>query len=233
MQTMDEAVRTKAPATNYVAGLMFNPERDQVALIRKLKPEWQRGRLNAIGGKVEPGEIPVIAMCREFAEETGVDTSIEDWTPVAKLEGEGFAVFFYAAFTDAVFDVRTMEEEEVYVGHVAGFLASPDLIPNLKVFIPLAKDVTIAKPVSLTDLPGVVDPDSLALRTVPIDPRTGRPLGDHGTALQAISFALDTSQGLECEDFLRAWREGDLDEWPDFYEYLRNDEAGAAPAVTA
>lgn len=62
----------------------------------------------------------------------------------------------------------------------------------------------------------------------PVDPRTGRPCGDHGTAMDAINFALDTSQGLECEDFLRAWREGDLAEWPDFYEWLAAQERRAA-----
>jgi hypothetical protein len=31
----------------------------------------------------------------------------------------------------------------------------------------------------------------------------------------AINFALDTDEGLE---FLRAWREGDTSEWPEFDE---------------
>lgn len=53
------------------------------------------------------------------------------------------------------------------------------------------------------------------------DPRTKRPVGDHGTPLQAINFILDHS-GVpwEADTFLRSWREGDLDEWPDFYEWL-------------
>jgi hypothetical protein len=59
-----------------------------------------------------------------------------------------------------------------------------------------------------------------------MDPRTGRPNGDHGTANDAIDFALDTSSGLEAEDFLRAWRDGSLEEWPDYYVWLRKRDGG-------
>lgn len=46
---------------------------------------------------------------------------------------------------------------------------------------------------------------------------------NHGTAQDAIDYALDViSWGSESgqEVFLRAWRDGDLAEWPDFYEWL-------------
>jgi hypothetical protein len=59
-----------------------------------------------------------------------------------------------------------------------------------------------------------------------IDPRTGRPFGDHGPAALAIEFAVDRVDGPgEGEDFLRAWREGSLDEWPEFYEFLTEQGA--------
>ncbi len=59
------------------------------------------------------------------------------------------------------------------------------------------------------------------------DPRTGRPLGDHGTAAQAIEYALEVIPRSDCPEpdtFLRAWREGDLEEWPEFYDWLRTQE---------
>ena len=56
---------------DYVAGFCFSECGGRVALIRKLKPEWQRGLLNGIGGKMEPGESLHSAMVREFEEETG------------------------------------------------------------------------------------------------------------------------------------------------------------------
>jgi hypothetical protein len=55
------------------------------------------------------------------------------------------------------------------------------------------------------------------------DPRTGRPCGDHGTAEQAIRYALDHA-GNECQEFLQAWNEGALDEWPEFYPWLAAQE---------
>jgi hypothetical protein len=44
----------------------------------------------------------------------------------------------------------------------------------------------------------------------------------HGTGEQAIEWALHHSNecGLELDAFLRCWQQGDLDEWPDFYEWL-------------
>lgn len=61
------------------------------------------------------------------------------------------------------------------------------------------------------------------LEQATIDPRTGRPWGDHGTASQALEWALDggdSDLGNQIE-FLRAWREGDaFDEWPEFYGWL-------------
>lgn len=66
-------------------------------------------------------------------------------------------------------------------------------------------------------------------RLIPIDPRTKRPYGDHGTALDAIEFALElVSQGGgpgDGEDFLRAWRDGSApEEYPEFYEALGANE---------
>ena len=62
--------------------------------------------------------------------------------------------------------------------------------------------------------------------TQPIDPRTGRPLGDHGTAIDAINWALDTEVTVngECDSFLRSWREGGaFEEFPEFYAWLKKE----------
>jgi len=55
-----------------------------------------------------------------------------------------------------------------------------------------------------------------------IDKRTGRPVGDHGTHAQAMTFALDVmSAPDETHGFLKAWQYGDLDKYPEYYEWLR------------
>lgn len=56
-----------------------------------------------------------------------------------------------------------------------------------------------------------------------IDLRTGRGVGDHGSPLDAIDFAM-TSKCEDSDTFLRAWYEGSLDEWPEFYEWLAERE---------
>jgi 8-oxo-dGTP pyrophosphatase MutT (NUDIX family) len=43
-----------------------------VLLIRKAKPEWQKGLLNGIGGKLESPESVMDCTIREFREETGL-----------------------------------------------------------------------------------------------------------------------------------------------------------------
>lgn len=137
-----------AGGIEYVAGLLFSEDAREVALIRKLKPAWQAGRLNAIGGKIEPGETPAAAMAREFDEEAGVSGLA--WEPVAVLYGEFGAVHFFACRSAEFWHVRTMEAEAVERWPVASALASPDLIPNLRVVVAIALDQTgIFKPVGL------------------------------------------------------------------------------------
>lgn len=74
--------------TSYVLGFAFTYDYagfNRVMLIRKLKPDWQAGRLNGIGGKVEPGEEPHRAMAREFQEEAGLESLPSGWLKYAEL----------------------------------------------------------------------------------------------------------------------------------------------------
>jgi len=81
------------PPTVYVAGFLF--ENDHVWLVEKKKPEWQKGSLNGIGGKVEHGEAPIVAMKREFKEEAGILT--EWWELFCELKGSdgSWKVYFF------------------------------------------------------------------------------------------------------------------------------------------
>src|SRR5688572_25949171 len=127
--------------TEYVLGFLFNWEMDRVVLIRKTKPEWQRGLLNGVGGKIEPGETPVEAMVREFREETSVDTLWSHWIHVARMSGPGATVQVFAAkIADCIGQVRKTTEEppviltayEATSPHIRG------LIPNLRWLIPMS-----------------------------------------------------------------------------------------------
>lgn len=120
--------------TDYVAGFLINPQLNTVALVRKNKPEWQRGKLNGVGGKVEPGESPLCAMRREFMEEAGLE--LDTWQHFATVQGEWGAVWFYRALSTAT--PRTMEAEPIEV-HFLDYVPYGECIPNLSWLIPLAR----------------------------------------------------------------------------------------------
>ncbi len=100
----------------YVLGFAFTPQdargNFKVALIEKLKPDWQRGKLNGIGGKVEVDETHRAAMEREFEEETGV--YIPYWDYIGKMfGGDSWVVHVYTTTQSDVENVITKEKERV------------------------------------------------------------------------------------------------------------------------
>lgn len=132
------------PVIEYVAGFCFDYSRERLALILKNKPEWQNGCYNAIGGKIEAGEIPIDAMQREFLEETGAD--IWAWNLFCTYKGPGYIVYFFKAFSKEIANVRTMETEEVKVFDLTGVeLSDCKVIDNLNWLIPLALDINVDK----------------------------------------------------------------------------------------
>jgi 8-oxo-dGTP diphosphatase len=114
---------------------MFSPDRSRVLLIRKRRPAWQAGRLNGVGGKIEPGEAPADAMRREFREEAALDT--DAWQHVLTLTGHHWQGHFYRAFGDV--DAARPLTDEPLERHPARLLPA-DVIPNLSWIIPLMLD---------------------------------------------------------------------------------------------
>ena len=119
----------------YACGFLFSPDRSRVLLIRKRRPAWQAGKLNGIGGKVEPGETPYDAMRREFREEAALD--IADWHEVLALSGPDWRGHFFRSFGD-VDRPRAVTDEQLEV-HAVHTLPA-DTIPNLRWMIPLLLD---------------------------------------------------------------------------------------------
>ncbi len=121
----------------YVAGFMFSEDRRLVALIRKNKPEWQKGKLNGIGGKVKPNNEGYYgAMYREFKEEAGID--VVRWRMFCDLFGDWGSVRFFET-TGNLKELKQMEEEEIVIIRVND-LAEYDVVLNLHWLIPLALD---------------------------------------------------------------------------------------------
>lgn len=120
----------------YVMGLMTYE--DRVVLIRKIKPEWQAGLLNGVGGKIEPGEDPLPAMAREFLEETGTETTWGMWSHIATGENEHAIVHFFHVDSPLLVDVKTVEAEEVVVVPVDDVRVGRGVISNVPWILHLA-----------------------------------------------------------------------------------------------
>ena len=125
----------------YVVGFAFNRDGSIVTLIRKNRPEWQKGKYNGVGGKVEEGEFDLEAMVREFKEETGADTYAGDWRWFYEITGHEYVVNFYYTTLDSR-TILTSATDEMVAPVVVDKMYSEycliEFVPNLKWLIPMA-----------------------------------------------------------------------------------------------
>jgi 8-oxo-dGTP pyrophosphatase MutT (NUDIX family) len=64
----------------YVLGFVYDMDCQRVLLIRKNRPASLAGKLNGLGGKVEPTDpTPEHALSREVLEESGVSVRPDQW----------------------------------------------------------------------------------------------------------------------------------------------------------
>lgn len=134
------------PVPRYVLGFLFNKPASHVVLIQKEKPDWQKGLLNGVGGKIENGETVEAAMVREFEEETGVQVEGHEWRHFCLLSGNDWVVHCYTAQNTAAFvAAKTMTGELVYQEAIDG-LQRKRCISNLKWLIEMALDENYGKP---------------------------------------------------------------------------------------
>lgn len=120
----------------YVVGFCFDAGGEQVVTIQKLRgPPSVKGRRNGVGGKIEDGEVPEDAMVREFEEEAGLRIPHRAWTLKVLLQGDGYVVFVFVAFTSRIGEVRSMTDEQISVVDV--FPLPDDVVRNLHWMIPL------------------------------------------------------------------------------------------------
>lgn len=120
----------------FVLGFVFTYDGFKVALINKLRPEWQAGFLNGIGGHIEEGEVPYAAMRREFEEETGVEITKWDFKFVMDFGEERVHVF---KAVNSLSGIRSATDEKVSVISIST-LYDVKVIPNLRWIIPLLLD---------------------------------------------------------------------------------------------
>lgn len=137
----------------YVAGFLFDKSLNLVVLIEKQTPEWQRGKWNGVGGKIEPGETPLQAMTREFKEEAALE--ITDWTQYCTLRGRNSEIHFFYSIMDAaeVMNVRTLTKEQLGIWSLARVsMWSFPLLPNIRWILPMALVAIKEKPTEIYEI---------------------------------------------------------------------------------
>lgn len=124
--------------TKYVVGFLFSKDKKNVILIKKTHPEWQKGKLNGVGGTIEKDEHPHECMIREFKEETG--QTIREWMYFAKItNNKTWCVYFFRSFfpVEILKKCKTVTDEEIQMHFIPNNLPD-DMINNLYWLIPMA-----------------------------------------------------------------------------------------------
>lgn len=134
---------------HYVVGFMFSEDLENLILIEKQKPVWQKGKLNGVGGKIEKDETPIQAMIREFKEETGIYIK---WNQFCTLYFENSMLHCFTA-KGYIFRIKQKTGEKpmiVKIKNIRGSVVKENgviynMIPDLEHLIPLALESLLSE----------------------------------------------------------------------------------------
>lgn len=101
----------------YVVGLIFDESFENILLIRKNRPDWQKGRLNGVGGKVEEQETSYEAMVRECEEECGL--LLYNWLLVENFsDSDSYEVHFFITQTPSLQKAYSKTDELIEIHNI-------------------------------------------------------------------------------------------------------------------
>lgn len=121
----------------YVVGFVFTADYEQVLLMTKNRPDWQIGRMNGIGGKIEADEPDVSAIVRESKEESDLDISEQEWVLCCTSTAPDWEVLFFGAVLPGrLADAKSVTDEPVAWYSTETLPAN--VIDNLRWLIPLS-----------------------------------------------------------------------------------------------
>lgn len=129
---------------HYVLSFIFTPDQKKVLLIHKNRPNWQVGKINGIGGKVEAREKPLAAIVREVKEETNLDIPSEAWKSVGKLKNNLWTIHLYTTiFTHEPQLALAMTDEQIEWYECDNLPTA--CIDNLTWLIPICQQINAGK----------------------------------------------------------------------------------------
>lgn len=118
----------------------YNGGEEEILLIQKDRPAWQKGKLNLPGGGIEEGETPEQAIVREVKEETGLDlVYVHDR---GLIKDRHLIVHCLHGSVTRPFDPFKPREGETEVPiwlPMQRVMTDPRLIPNLRTIIPMLR----------------------------------------------------------------------------------------------
>jgi 8-oxo-dGTP pyrophosphatase MutT (NUDIX family) len=129
-------------------------DRENMLVIERKKQDWQLGKLNLLGGRIEPGESADHAAVRELKEEANVDVIMRSCLGTM-IYPESLIYVIDCSFHPSANEIVSTHEGNVSWFHYPDVLHDPRLIPNLRVIIPLA--VAGLSGWKLSGLPGAPD----------------------------------------------------------------------------
>lgn len=130
---------TQIPAT---LAIVFNAQLTQVLLIRKQKPVHHAGKLNGLGGKVEPAESHRRGVCREVAEEAGLVVPARQWRRFGTIKWTVWQVSLWTVQLTAAQEKQLPPQfADPAVGWYPVDQLPSTVVANLHWLIPLALDV--------------------------------------------------------------------------------------------
>lgn len=127
--------------TLYSCGFLFD-DFGQVVLIRKNRPKWQAGKLNGVGGHVEPGETFHDCMVREFEEEAGL--LVPEWKRFVTMRSLAWVVAFFHATVESLNEVETKTDETIVFADA--FNLPSGTVANVQWLVPMAR---VNEPISV------------------------------------------------------------------------------------
>lgn len=126
----------------YCAAYMLSrePAARSGLFVRKNRPGWQAGKLNAIGGSIEEGESPIEAQIREIFEETGLVITPSQCQLMLVLIGpkQAYRVYFFRIYLDEEFmKTAVTKTDEAIEMHIIDSLDLATCVPNLRWMLPM------------------------------------------------------------------------------------------------
>jgi 8-oxo-dGTP pyrophosphatase MutT (NUDIX family) len=120
----------------YVSTVILSEDLKSIVVIRKNRPANLAGKLNAVGGHIEPGEGIYDAAVREIKEETSLVIDRRNLDMIGNLSDMAYtwdvACFATVLNRDELLKARTETDEKVEVWNIATLLNEPTVDEDFK-----------------------------------------------------------------------------------------------------